>query len=97
MVVLPSNQFLDLQLLRDACQSQNVELAREYEFAEKFKDCDAGAMPPFGDLYGMDVYMAESLKSQDHIACNGGTHSDLIRMEADDFLQVVHPHFLAKC
>lgn len=98
LVAIPANKNLDLDLVKDTCHCQQVELAREYEFSDKFHDCDAGAMPPFGDLYGgMPVLMAESLTKQQKICCNGGTHSDLLELTSEDFLALTHPTLLAKC
>ena len=68
-----------------------VELASEQEFKGKFPDCDVGAMPPFGNLYGMEVFVAESLAEDEEIAFNAGSHTELIRLAYRDFERVVQP------
>lgn len=68
-----------------------VELAAEWEFKDKFPGCDLGAMPPFGNLYGMHVFVAEELTADKEIAFNAGSHTELIRMSYKDFENLVRP------
>jgi len=68
-----------------------VELATESEFTDKFPDCETGAMPPFGNLYGIDVYADESLARDKEISFNAGSHRELVRLAWDDFKRLVHP------
>ena len=91
MAVLPSSFQIDFTLLKKAIKAQIVELAEEQEFRDKFPGCDVGAMPPFGNLYGMDVYVAEKLTEDKEIAFNAGSHTELIRMAYDDFARLVKP------
>lgn len=91
MVVLPANEYVDLESLRDATAARDVELAHEAEFRNAFPECEIGAMPPFGNLYGMDVYVADDLTQDRYIAFNAGSHSDVIRMAYEDFDRLVHP------
>lgn len=91
MVVLPATDQVDLERLQEVSGSDRVELASEGEFEERFPDCETGAMPPFGNLYDMDVYVAEHLAEDDEIAFNAGTHTELIRMSFDDFRTLVAP------
>src|SRR5262245_44672808 len=70
MAVLPANQKVVLQDLREMTGSDKVQFASESEFQKLFPDCETGAMPPFGNLYGMDVYVAESLTHDEEIAFN---------------------------
>lgn len=97
IVALPANKQLDLEGLKDATGAKQVALAHEYEFSSKFKDCDVGAMPPIGELYDMDVYLADSLSHEDWLAFDAGTHNDLLKMSTEDFLQLVHPKLLPEC
>jgi Ala-tRNA(Pro) deacylase len=69
-------------------------LATELEFKDKFPDCEAGAMPPFGNLYGMAVYADESLTSNHEITFNAGTHRDLMRMDWVDLVRLVEPRII---
>lgn len=94
MIVEPSNQLVNLDLLKDQIGAKKIELASEYEFKDKFPDCELGAMPPFGELYDMDVYVAESLTKDGQIAFNAGTHTELIKMKYRDFEKLVHPKIL---
>ena len=91
MAVLPASQKVDLELLREAAGAKKVELAREAEFRERFPRCEAGAMPPFGNLYGMDVYVAEALTADKQIAFNAGSHTELIKTAYEDFERLVQP------
>jgi Ala-tRNA(Pro) deacylase len=69
-------------------------LADEHEFVDKFPGCEPGAMPPFGNLYGVDVFVAKSLTEDEEIAFNAGTHTELIRMSYKDFEKFVKPEIL---
>jgi len=91
MAVLPANRKIVLQDLREVTGSEEVKFASEEEFQAKFPGCETGAMPPFGNLYGMDVYMAESLSANDEIVFNAGSHTEVIRMRSDDFERLVRP------
>lgn len=94
MAVLPATYHVDFHLLKEVTGNENVVLAHESEFKEIFDDCELGAMPPFGNLYNMDVYVAQSLTEDEEIAFNAGTHSELIRMKYSDFTGLVKPKIL---
>lgn len=91
MVVLPANYRIDIDALREAFQTDDVVLANELEFSTLFPDCEIGAMPPFGNLYGMDVYVEEPLSEREQIAFNAGSHSETIKMPYKDYEQLVKP------
>jgi Ala-tRNA(Pro) deacylase len=91
MAVLPANRKIVLQDLRDVTGSDEVKFASEDEFQRQFPDCETGAMPPFGNLYGMEVYVAESLTENDEIAFNAGSHTEAIKLAYRDFEQLVQP------
>jgi len=91
MAVLPAPNKVDFQLLKEATGAKHVELAKEYEFKDKFPDCEVGAMPPFGNLYDMDVYVEEILSWDDEIGFNAGTHSEIVKLAYKDFENLVHP------
>ena len=91
MAVLPSTRKVDLNLLRESAGAEEGQLATEEEFKSLFPDCDTGAMPPFGNLYGMDVYVAPSLAEDDHIAFNAGTHTEVMWLAYRDFERLVKP------
>lgn len=91
MAVLPASYKIDIERLKKAAGADKVELAGEKEFENRFLDCDIGAMPPFGNLYGMDVFVAEKLTEDEEIAFNAGSHSELIKMAYKDFEKLVKP------
>ena len=94
MIVLPASYKLDFDLLANSLGVKKVTLATEREFKDIFDECETGAMPPFGNLYGMDVYFAESLIDDEEIVFNSGNHTELIRLGIDDFDRLVHPKVL---
>jgi Ala-tRNA(Pro) deacylase len=85
MAVLPASCNVDLELLKDVTNSSTIELANEKEFQDLFPDCEVGAMPPFGNLYQMEIFAAESLSEDEEFAFNAGTHKELIKMSYKDF------------
>lgn len=91
MVVEPADVKVDLDALKAKVGANNVELASEHEFKDQFPGCELGAMPPFGNLYNMDVYMSGSFTADDEIAFNAGSHSQLIRMAFADYQHLVKP------
>src|SRR6266699_4652129 len=95
MAVLPADRKIALQDLRDITGSDRVKLATEDAFQKRFPDCETGAMPPFGHLYGMEVYAAESLSQNDEIAFNAGTHTEVIKMGYKDFERLVNPKVMS--
>ncbi len=95
LAVLPANQKIILQDLREVTGCDDIRIVPEDEFKDLFPDCEIGAMPPFGNLYGMDVYVAPALTQYDEIAFNAGSHTDLIRMSYRDFERCVHPRVMS--
>lgn len=91
MAVLPSNNIVDFDQFRKKIGAKRIELATEAEFRDMFPDCELGAMPPFGNLYGMEVFVDRSLKEDKEIAFNAGSHSELIRLTYSDFDRLVKP------
>ncbi len=94
MAVLPAPSHINFRLLKQGTGASQIALASEDEFKGLFPDTEVGAMPPFGNLYGLDVYIAESLAEDEEIAFNGGTHSDLIKMTYETLDGIVHPKVL---
>ena len=91
MAVLPASFRVDMDLLRDVTGASSVELAGEKEFKDMFPACEVGAMPPFGNLYDMDVYVADVLAEDEEIAFNAGSHTELVRLAYADFERLVKP------
>ena len=94
MSVLPADLALDLEQLRRATDADAAELASEAEFKDRFPDCEGGAMPPFGNLYGLPVFVADAFTRLEHIAFNAGNHREIIRLRFADFLRLVRPRML---
>ena len=91
LVVLPAGEKVNFDKLRAKTGARDVELATEQEFAGLFPGCELGAMPPFGNLYGLDTYVSPTLASDDEIAFNAGTHTEVVKMPYRDYERVVHP------
>lgn len=94
MVVLPANEHVNFSALKEAT-GKEVDLAKESEFKSKFPECEVGAMPPFGNLYDMPVYISSHLIDNDQIFFNAGSHSELMKMAYRDFERLVHPEVIA--
>ena len=95
MAVLPANRKIVLQDLREVTGSEQVKFASEEEFKARFPECETGAMPPFGNLYGMDVYAAASFLENEEIAFNAGLHTEVIKLPYRDFERLVQPKVVA--
>lgn len=91
MAVLPASLHVDLDLLKEVTGSRSVTIAHERDFQNCFPGCELGAMPPFGNLYDLPVYVDESLTKDNEIAFNAGSHYELIRMKYEDFAKLVKP------
>ena len=94
MVVLPASRRIVLHDLRELLESPEARLATESEFRDEFPDCELGAMPPFGNLYQLPVYVAASLAAEKEIAFNAGSHTEIIKMAFADFEALVKPTVL---
>ncbi|HVO63463.1 MAG TPA: YbaK/EbsC family protein [Terriglobales bacterium] len=94
MVVVPASAHVGLTLLKSAVNAKSVELASETDFKDRFPDCETGAMPPFGNLYGMGVFADESLTHDAEIAFNAGSHRELMRLSWSDFERLAQPQVL---
>jgi Ala-tRNA(Pro) deacylase len=91
MAVLPASCKIDLDRLQDVTGAGSIELAEEEEFASLFPNCDVGAMPPFGNLYKMEVFADEQLAADDQIAFCAGSHTELVQLDWADYDRLVEP------
>ena len=91
MAVVPASYNIAFGQLQDVLGTDNVELATEREFMDMFPECEVGAMPPFGNLYGMEVYVASPLTENKEIAFNAGSHRELVKLAYNDFERLVKP------
>jgi Ala-tRNA(Pro) deacylase len=94
MVVLPASNRVAIDDVRRVVGTESVRLANELVVARLFPDCETGAMPPFGNLYGLDVYVHPALAKDEWIAFNAGSHTALIRMKYADYEALVQPKVL---
>jgi Ala-tRNA(Pro) deacylase len=95
MAVLPAHRKIIIQDLRDVTGADQVHFATEAEFQALFGDCETGAMPPFGNLYGLEVFVAPELTEEEEIAFNAGSHTELIKMAYTDFERLVRPKVMS--
>jgi len=91
MVVLPAPDMISIEELRAATGAHEVELATEKEFAGLFPTCDVGAMPPFGNLWDLPVFVDQRLREDERIAFNAGSHTELVQLAYSDFERLVKP------
>ena len=94
-IVIPASKLVDLYEGRPTLGFSQLRLATEEELGKLFPDCELGAMPPLGPLYGLPVYLDSSLAGQDFIAFNAGTHSDVIHMRTAEFRRLVSPEIVS--
>jgi len=91
MAVLPATQKVHVERVRKGAGAGSVEIAGEQDFRSDFPGCEVGAMPPFGNLYGMDVFVDPHLSEDDEIAFNAGTHTELMWLRYRDFERLAKP------
>jgi len=95
MFVLPAHDHINFAALKLATGLKEVDLASESSFKNKFPECEVGAMPPFGNLYNMPVYVSSKLRGLDQIVFNAGSHSELMKLAYKDFERLVKPEVIA--
>ena len=95
MMVLPAHDYINFSALKEMLGTNEIDLATEMEFKSKFPECEAGAMPPFGNLYNMPVFLASSLTPLKQLTFNAGSHSELIQLSYWDFERLVKPRVIS--
>lgn len=91
LAVVPANRMLDLARLREESGADDVRLAEEAEFIDRFEGCQLGAMPPFGNLFGIETYVDRALARDDCIVFNAGSHTEAIGMTFSDYRHLARP------
>jgi Ala-tRNA(Pro) deacylase len=91
MAVLPATQRIVLEKMREVLENPGARLATEEEFKGLFPECETGAMPPFGNLYNLAVYVDKTLTETKEIVFRAGTHTDTVHMKYKDFAKLVAP------
>lgn len=94
MVVVPAPVAVDLDRAREVLGDNEVRLASEVEFVTRFADCEPGAEPPFGGLYGVPVFLDERLRARERMVCRDGTHTQAIVLAVNDYVRVVDPEIV---
>ena len=94
LVVLPASMKVDFSRLLDATGAQEVELAHESDFKDLFPGCALGAMPPFGNLFGLRTLVAEELAEDEEIGFNAGSMTELIKLKFSDYARLARPRML---
>lgn len=92
MAVLPASHRLVMRELRAVVEARRLEMLPEGELAKIFPDCDLGAIPPFGNLYGIEVWVDRSIVDAGEIVFNAGSHMDAVRMDYADYADLAKPH-----
>ncbi|MEX2474556.1 aminoacyl-tRNA deacylase [Marinobacter sp.] len=96
MLVMPATWRIRWDRLSQILDTDFVDLADEQEFQDRFPNCEAGAMPPFGNLFDMSVFCAEALTEQPELAFAAGSHTESVHMKTADFLSLVQPMVLSQ-
>ena len=91
MLVVPANKLIDFHEVRIALGLAHARMATEHEIGRLFPDCELGAMPAFGSLYGLPVYLDGTFTGQDDIAFNAGTHREVIHMRTAEYRRLARP------
>ena len=94
LVVVAATQFVDLKKLRHETGAAQVHLADESDFRDQFDGCQIGAVPPFGNLFGIETYMDRGLVRQEHIAFNAGTHTTVFVVRYCDYVRLAGPRVI---
>ncbi|HYA30506.1 MAG TPA: YbaK/EbsC family protein [Acidobacteriota bacterium] len=94
MGVIRGNDKISLNLVRDSLGTRNARLATEDEFTSRFPDCEIGAMPPFGNVFGIKVFVDPALEKDPYIYFNAGNHVQTVRLKFNDFTALVKPQIV---
>ena len=91
VAILPATHLIDLEAVGQILGGARMELATEYEIAQRCPDCETGVLPPFGSMYGLETVMDESLRDAEQIVFEANTHQEAIRMAGEDFMRLENP------
>ena len=94
MIVIPGAEILDLERASEVLGNNDVRLATEDEFVSVFDDCEPGAEPPFGNLYGIPTFMDEDLRARQRLVCRDGSHTQTITLDTADYVRLVEPEIV---
>jgi Ala-tRNA(Pro) deacylase len=94
MVVIPGAEVVDLERASEVLGGNEARLATEDEFVSVFDDCEPGAEPPFGNLYGIPTFLDEDLRARERVVCRNGSHTETITLAMSDYLRLVQPEIV---
>jgi len=91
MVVVPAHHRVTIDAVKSTIGAKEVQIVQEEVLRKLFPDCDLGAMPPLGNMYGLEVIVSKALEGNVDIIFNACTHTDCVKMHYADFVRVVAP------
>jgi len=91
LAVLSAVQLIDLKKLKSVLKCKSIKIATEKDIEKAIPDYTPGAMPPFGNLFGLETVVDKALREDVEIVFNGGTHKDTVKMKYTDFEKLVKP------
>jgi Ala-tRNA(Pro) deacylase len=91
MGVIAGNHKVSLERVRASLGAARVRLATEDEFISRFPGCEIGAMPPFGNLFGLKLFVDPALEKDEYIYFNAGNHVQTVKMKYADFVALAKP------
>lgn len=95
MVVVPGAEHVDLERVSEVLGHNDVRLASEDEFTGLFDDCETGAEPPFGNLYGIPTFLDEDLRARQRLVCRDGSHTRTITLATTDYVRLEQPEIVS--
>jgi Ala-tRNA(Pro) deacylase len=91
MLVLPASYRVETKKLKKVLQCKRLGIAKEKDFEELFSDCEVGAMPPFGNLYNLEVWVDKVLAEDEFIVFRAGSHVETLKIKYNDYARLVNP------
>jgi Ala-tRNA(Pro) deacylase len=91
MLVLPASYRVETKKLKEALNCKKVGIVKEEAFQDLFPDCEIGAMPPFGNLYNLEVWVDKVLTENESIVFQAGSHVETLRIKYEDYARLVNP------
>jgi Ala-tRNA(Pro) deacylase len=88
MAVVPATRSVDLGALHRRL-GREIGLATEEQVAKLFADCEPGAVPPFGQIYGIETILDEAFVDAEDVYFEGGDHRALVHVNGSDFLKLM--------
>ena len=91
MLVLPASYRVDTKKLKKVLKCKKLGISKEKDFEELFPDCEVGAMPPFGNLYNLEVWVDQVLTEDEFIVFQAGSHVETLKIKYTDYARLVNP------